>query len=159
MLRGPPPSGLRVSTFRPKYRVFLGNMWLSQIELLSSKQTLVSRKQAKRSNLTHALVNLTQSAEPVRGDSDARARGSTQRKQHITTEGSRSQENCDRETRILASPADLRNDLRLALRVSRKPSRPPFSAFSSPTGASARALQRSTPKSQKSIPSELNLSI
>ena len=122
-----------------------------RLELLSSKQTQVSRKTATSRcvDLTHALVYLTQSAEPVRGDSDARARGSTQRKQHITTEGSRSQENCDRETRILASPADLRNDLRLALRVSRKPSRPPFSAFSSPTGASARALQRSTPNLQK----------
>ena len=44
------------------------------------------------------------------------------------------------------------SQLRLALRVSRKPSRPPFQAFSSPTGASARALQRSTPNSQNILP-------
>ena len=58
-------------------------MWLSQVELLSPKQTLVSRKQAKRDPGARPRLDLTQSAEPVRGDSDARARGSTQRKQHL----------------------------------------------------------------------------
>ena len=58
-------------------------MWLSQIGLLSPKQTLVSRKQAKRDAGARPRLDLTQSAEPVRGDSDARARGSTQRKQHL----------------------------------------------------------------------------
>ena len=58
-------------------------MWLSQVETLSSKQTLVSRKQAKRDPGARPRFDLTQSAEPVRGGSDARARGSTQRKQHL----------------------------------------------------------------------------
>ena len=61
------------------------HLWLSQIELLSSKHTLVSRKTTNRVDLTHALVYLTQSAEPVRELRRARACGSTQRKQHIAS--------------------------------------------------------------------------
>ena len=59
------------------------DMWLSQVETWSPKHTLVSRKQAKRDAGARPRLDLTQSAEPVRGDSDARARGSTQRKQHL----------------------------------------------------------------------------